>query len=218
VTTATLASRDLVFSSERHEYILPDGQLVPSVTQILRACGVSVDFEELAARSPAMREAITIKRALGHALHQDSHAYDDDDALDWSTVDPRVRPYLEAWCAFRTNTGLTPTVRERLVYHEILGYAGTLDGIFSKPDGSLVLCDLKTGDLHDSACAYQTAGYVLAWEHEHGAGPMERWGVQLVPGRRVPYRIEPFGDWRDFGAFKAFVATYYCQHERRPRR
>jgi hypothetical protein len=70
VTAATgvLSAADLAFEPTVHEYRV-GGQRVPSVTEILKAVGVSVDFDELADRSARTADAIATKRALGHALH-----------------------------------------------------------------------------------------------------------------------------------------------------
>lgn len=211
-----ISSADLHFDPLVHEYRRPDGLRVPSVTEILSAVGVSTDFEALRASSDRIAQAIDLKRDIGTALHADAHAFDDHD-LDWSTVDPRVLPYLEAWVTFRANTGLQPTTRERRVYNALHGYAGTLDGIFDKPGGGRVLVDIKTGDPEDSGCAFQTAAYAAAHQLEHGDEPAitERWGVQLVPAAAVPYRIHVYTSWQDWQKFQAFVTTYHCQPARR---
>lgn len=216
MTVAAFSSADLAFEPVAHEYFLPDRRRVPSVTEILRSVGVSVDFNVIARISADLGEAIELKRDLGHALHADAHAFDDDDLL-WETVDPQVEPYLRAWATFRENSGLMPVTRERMVYHGDLGYCGTFDGIFRRANGALVLVDIKTGNPADSGCQYQTAGYQLAHEAEHPNGERvaERWGVQLTPGNRIPYRVFPYSDWNDFNAWRAFVTTFFCQACRR---
>ena len=216
MTVAAFSSADLAFAPVEHQYFLPHRRRVPSVTEILRSVGVSVDFNVIARISADLGEAIELKRDLGHALHADAHAFDDDDLL-WETVDPQVEPYLRAWATFRDNSGLVPVTRERMVYHGDLGYCGTFDGIFRRANGALVLVDIKTGNPADSGCQYQTAGYQLAHEAEHPNGERvsERWGVQLTPGNRIPYRVFPYSDWNDFNAWRAFVTTYFCQASRR---
>jgi hypothetical protein len=220
VTTATLTAAALSFDVEKHEYRLPDARLVPSVTQILHAVGVATDFNAIAARSPKMAAAIEFRRALGTAVHADCHAFDDCD-LDWSQVDDRVRPYVEAWNVFRENTGLTPTARERRVFHPVSFYCGTLDGILVKPNGAGVLVDIKLGDPEDAGAQFQTAAYEAAYMVEHSAGILisERWAVQLQPERRVPYTITNYSAradaWRDFQKFQAFVTTFHEQAIRR---
>jgi hypothetical protein len=208
------SAKVLVFDPGPHEYRF-DGQRVPSVTQILAATGVSVDFEELAGMSHRLGAAISDKRGLGTALHADAHAYDDND-LDWSTVDPRVEPYLQAWVTFRKNSGLVPMRRERRVYNPIYRYAGTLDGIFAKDAATSVLVDIKTGDPESAGAQFQLAAYQLAHELEPDHTTIhERWSVQLTPGRSTPYRVTRYDDWRDFETWKAIVTTYHHQHARR---
>lgn len=205
----------LSFDAAAHEYRMPDGRLVPSVTQILKAVGVAVDFEGLASIGRRVADAIDLKREIGHTLHQDAHAFDDDD-LNWSTVDPRVEPYLRAWAAFRENTRLMPVTRERRVLHAALGYAGTLDGIFVAPNGRRVLVDLKTGDPWDAGAHLQTAAYAAGYLCEHPSERIdERWAVRLTPEHGVPYRIVPFTDWRDFSKFQACLTVYHEQATRR---
>lgn len=215
--SALLSAADVTFEAVAHEYRLPDGTVIPSVTQILKAVGVAVDFEGLASLGRRVADAIDLKREIGSALHADAHAYDDND-LDWSTVDPRVEPYLRAWATFRENIGLIPTTRERLVFHPSYRFAGTLDGIFLTQSGERVLVDIKCGDPEDSGCAFQTAAYQCAFQAEHVDVVIdERWGVQLTPDRQIPYRISPYTDWRDISKFQAFLTTYNCQAARRRR-
>lgn len=209
-----ISSEALTFEPGAHVYRF-EGARVPSVTTILRETGVSVDFDELAGMSHRLGAAIDEKRALGQALHQDAHAFDDND-LDWSTVDARVLPYLEAWRIFRENSGLVPLRRERRVYHPGLRYAGTLDGIFAKDCATAVLVDIKTGDPESAGAQYQLAAYQLAHQADPDHAEIhERWSVQLTPDRRVPYRVTRYDDWRDFEIWKSIVTTYWAQAARR---
>lgn len=213
----TLTAADLHFSPALHEYSLPDGRLVPSVTQILGAVGVSVDFDALGMRSERLRGQIETAGQLGTAVHADCHAYDDAD-IDWPTVDPRVEPYVRAWATCRQQTGLVPLTRERRVFHPSAFFCGTLDGVFLLQDGTHILVDLKTGDPESSACRYQTAAYAEAFQLEHPHRAIQvRWAVQLTPECTVPYRITPYTDWRDFRTFQAFCTTYHHQADRRLR-
>lgn len=216
IGTTSYRAGALVFDPALHTYRLPDGRRIPGVTEILGAVGVSTDFDALAASSSRLDDAVRLKRDLGHALHADAHAFDDDD-LDWSTVDVRVGPYLTAWTIFRECSGAMPLTRERRVFHPTHEYAGTFDGIFRLPNGRRVLIDLKTGDPEDAGCRFQTAAYLAAHavEHPEDAG-LERWAVQLTPERAVPYLVFRYTDgWRDFSTFQAFITTYRHQRARR---
>jgi hypothetical protein len=202
----------ITFDPIAHRYTLPDGRVVPSVTQILAATGISADFEAIGARSAFAREVLEAKRDLGTAVHADCHAWDDQD-LDVEAVHPDVRPYLDGWIAFRANTGFTPEHRERIVYNAGLFYCGRLDAIGRTKSGRRILVDIATGDPEHSAKRYQTAAY-------QGADNVfmaidERWAVQLTPDNGVPYRIHVYSDWSDFGKFSAFCTTYHHQACRR---
>jgi hypothetical protein len=209
-----MSAASLTFEPVAHEYRRPDGRVVPSVTQILRDTGVSVDFDGIAAISARLGDAIELKREVGKALHADAHAFDDGD-IDWETVDERVLPYLEAWRTFRENKRLSPQLRERRVYHPALGYCGTLDGVFGTPGLKRVLIDIKLGDPEDAGARYQLAGYWLAHQLEHEEPLDERWSVQLTPEHVVPYRVTRYDDWRDFDVWRAIVTTYHAQAARR---
>lgn len=209
---------DLIFEPIAHSYKLPlSGVVVPSVTQILSAVGVSTDFNGLGAMGERIACAIERKRAIGHALHADAHAYDDND-LEWTTVHPDVLPYLEAWVAFRRNLGFIPTQRERRLYSPSLSVCGTLDAVgYQQTDcESRILVDLKTGDPEDAGARYQTALYQILWEDEHPDQPIAaRWSVELTPDRTIPYRVHPYTDWMDGATARAFVTTYFAQAARR---
>jgi hypothetical protein len=191
------------------------------VTQVLHAVGIATDFEAIAARSSRMADAIEYRRALGSAVHADCWAYDDDD-LDWSAVDERVQPYLDAWATFRSNSGLRPVARERRIFLPLLQVAGTLDGVFENAKGRLVLVDIKLGDPEDAGAAYQTAAYEAGYLLEHPDRPIEeRWAVRLQPEKAIPYAITPYSSkpqsWRHFQVFQSAVAVYYAQAARRSR-
>jgi hypothetical protein len=201
----------ITFDPIAHRYTLPDGREVPSVTTILSAVGVSVDFEAVGARSTDAREEIEYRRRLGTAVHADCHSWDDGE-INLFEVHPDCLPYVEAWIAFRTNTGFTPERRERLVYHAGLGYAGTLDAVGLIPNGRRILVDIATGDPKHSAKQFQTAAYAAAYTEN----PIdERWAVQLTPDNGVPYRIHVYSDWSDFSKFSAFCTTFHAQACRR---
>lgn len=219
--TAVLTAADLSFNAVRHEYRVPDGRLVPSVTRVLSAVGVSTDFEALRGMSIIKAAAIDHKRLVGQACHADCHAYDDHD-LDWETVHPDVLPYVRAWATFRSNLGLKPLTRERIVFHHGLYYCGMLDGIFETPAARVVLADIKTGDPDDAAAHLQTSAYEHAYLAEHPTEVIhERWSVQLIPELQVPYRVHNYSArsdaWNDFRTFQACLTVYFEQPAQRKR-
>lgn len=219
--SAVVHGRDLVFYPEPHEYFTPPGrdggQRIPNVTTILEATGVCINFAALETMRPGV---IEFKRQLGAAVHVDAHAFDDND-LDLDSVDPRVLPYVQAWATWRDNFCALPIGRERRVYHAVLGYCGTLDGIF-EIGAKRVLVDIKTGDPDDAGAHLQTAAYQAAYELEYPDQRIhERWAVQLVPDRAVPYLVTNYtlrpDSWRDIQKFQAVLVTYHEQAIRRRR-
>jgi hypothetical protein len=220
--SATATAAALSFDAERHEYRLDDGRVVPSVTQVLHEVGIATDFEEIAAISSRLADAIEYRCALGTAVHADCHAYDDDD-IDWARVDERVHPYVDAWATFRSNACLRPVARERRVFLPSLFVAGTLDGVFENSRGRLVLVDIKLGDPEDAGAAYQTAAYEAGYMQDHPERPIEeRWAVRLQPDRAIPYSVTNYSgrpqSWRDFQVFQAAVSVYGAQAARRSQR
>lgn len=205
---------DLVFDAARHVYTLY-GVPIPSVTQILKATGVSTDFEGLKATSQRRRQQIDARRDLGTVVHAACHAYDDDD-LAWESLTADVQPFVEAWAEFRRSSGLMPKLRERILYHGQRRYCGTTDGIFVADHTGPVMVDIKIGDPEDAGARFQLAGYCDAFLYEHrDHPPLARWSVQLCPERAVPYLIDPYHDYSDFTTWHAIVVTYYANATRR---
>jgi hypothetical protein len=207
---------DVSFDPETHTSRLPDGTDVPHVTAILRAVGLSADYQEMAEDRPRLAAAIEHARDRGTAVHADCHSYDDDD-LDLDDVDDRVRPYVEAWARYRTDTGFRPVLRERRIFSARYCYTGTLDGVFAGPDGLRTLVDIKTGDPSSAAANVQTAAYRFALEETDPlARSYSRIAVWLRPGRRVPYEIFPYyQNAADATTWLAALTIYRAQYARR---
>lgn len=213
---------DVTYDAATHTSKLPNGTDVPHVTTILRSVGVSKDFDVLAQQMGRGGRG-TIRHAgdRGTAVHADCHAYDDGD-LAWETVDPRVRPYVEAWATFREHKRLRPVARERRLYHARFSYTGIMDGIF-EGDLGYGNGDIKTGDPESSACHLQTQAYLEAWMEEHAADrklkDFARWSVWLRPERRIPYTVFDYSGrpdaGRDAARWQACLTVYAEQPDRR---
>ena len=78
----------------------------------------------------------------GRLIHL-ATAYFDRDELDESTVDEKIRPYLDAYVKFREDTGFIPTHIEHKLFHPSYFYAGKLDRVGNF--GYDLLVDLKSG-------------------------------------------------------------------------
>lgn len=205
----------LLFDSVAHKYIPSDGGRADGVSEVLRATGISADFELIGATSPVVRAQLASRRVLGTTVHALTQAYDENDLVVESVQAP-LRPWLEAWVKFLEASRLRPVVRETIVFHAQHRYAGRLDGIFKDPRDRLILVDIKTGDPAASGAEYQTAAYAAA---QTVGAIAERWAVQLDPDLQVPYRIHNYSSranaWQDFDLFLCFLATYRHQAARR---
>lgn len=212
-------SADLRFDPFTHETTLPDGRDVPHVTRVLAESGVSTDFEEVMQVSRRVRAHVEDRRELGTVVHRDCHAYDDDD-LVWDTLDPRSRPYVEAWATCRKNLGLVPVHRERQVFHVSAEYTGIFDGLYDYQPGLLtkrILIDLKIGCAKAAAADLQLAAYAAAYLAENPDERIDdRWSVELRPEQQVPYNVTAYGRfWReDFREFEHCLAVYRQQQIR----
>jgi hypothetical protein len=111
----------LTLEEAGHTYRL-DGVAVPSVTQVLEAAGLGVDYSAVA---PSV-----LRHARERGLHIDRccDLYDEND-LDWRSVHPEAQPYVEAWARFRQAEGYQPQASQPRLYHPDYGYAGTPDTV-----------------------------------------------------------------------------------------
>jgi hypothetical protein len=153
---------ELTFNPELHEYRI-DGQVVPSVTQILSEAGL-VDDRWYTDESQLRGRTVHIITAL-----------DDRGELDESQVDAEYRGYLNAWRLFKAETKCEILSIEERICNVALRYAGTLDRRI-RWNGPVHIGDLKTG-----ACAwwhpFQTAGYWMC----DGIDAASRLTVYLTP-------------------------------------
>ncbi len=134
----------------------------------------------------------------GSAVHAAAHYLDEGD-LDESTVDPRVRPYLEQYERWaREQVGLEVLACEEEVVHPTYGYAGRLDRRV-RLNGREGVLDLKTSASLAPSVGPQVAAYAATFQR-----PMERWALLLQPDR---YRLIALTNREDFEVFKAALVV-----------
>lgn len=108
----------LTFDVATHVYSDPEtGVIYPSVTQVIKEAGllgwtVQDDADWYMDRGSAVHEATALW---------------DRGILDESTLDPQIRPYLDAWIKFRKESGYSPKIIEKPLLHVTYRYAGTID-------------------------------------------------------------------------------------------
>lgn len=187
---------EIVFSEDPHSYSV-GGIVRPSTTQILADLG----FTDYSMCTEQARER-------GKAVHQAVHFLEDND-LDWNTVHPIVRPYLEAYLLMKEQTGWIPHVREHRVFCPVYNYCGTLDGFGEMPRLGLeeVLADYKSG--MEQAARYQTASYASAYNKPLA----KRCTIRLQNNGKysITWYDKP-ENRKDVAGWRAIVTAYHLKH------
>lgn len=182
------------FSEATHEYFV-DGERKPSVTQVLKICGMVDD-----------RFFTEFGRWRGSATHKATHYYDEGD-IDRRTIDPAVKPRLNGWIKFRKDTGYTPTLIEQICYDEIREFCGRPDrrGYFmgGKPEDSNDIVDLKCY-APPWWVRYQLAGYGWLLDKHR---LFRRWAVELIDNDFKLHEYPTEDYIADVDAFLCMVKT-----------
>ena len=195
------------FDADAHEYRVDGVGVVPSVTTVLKAAGL-IEFDGVPMR------VLEAARERGRRVHLAAQ-YLAEGALDWSTVDPADRPYVEAAARFLEAGAVDVVAQERRVFHPVYQYAGTVD-LIGTFHGAWCVADYKTsaGKPADLCADLQLAAYAEALRAEQ---PIEWWGfepkhpiVRLGVGLHADgrFNVEAYrdpADWRDFLACLAVV-------------
>lgn len=142
--------KELKFDEESHTYTY-DGDIVPSVTQILKEAGLSMAYKGdnswYAERGTVIHDAVAL-------IHSDA-------GLDEKTIDPEIAGYISGYMQFLADTCYVPIAVEKMVYHQKLKYAGRIDSIGYLGD-SLCLIDIKTGSTIPQEAMLQLGMYIMA--------------------------------------------------------
>ena len=131
---------------------------------------------------------------------------DDAGCLDEAALDDKLRPYVEAWRAFRAREPWQPGTTEALVLQPwtcTFGYTDRV-GWF---DRVTTVLDLKTSDFVGTAFSLQLASYLT--------GPRERaCAVQLTPdGTYALHWLDHAMNWRKRWEALAHEAHAYVREE-----
>jgi hypothetical protein len=194
---------NIEFNAERHEYRV-NGVIVPSVTQVLQSVGLP-DLSGVPA------DLLEWKAGLGTAVHRATEL-DDLGDLDEESLDPAIKPYLEAYRKFKEESGFCPLVAEGKLYHPKYQYAGTFDRICGISNGDLVLVDLKTGIADPKIVGPQLAAYVEAWHAQPNKGYIKR-RYALKLNKDATYRLIKLDNKMDFQIFLNALNIYKWRNQ-----
>jgi len=189
----------LVFEPELHVYRLGD-RVLPSVTQILAAAGIS-DFS-----APWFTDAVKDRGTFIHA----AIALDNEGDLDDETLDDALVPYVEGWRRYRLESECEIEHWEVPVCDPVLGYAGTLDGIVRTVDErgreTRTILDVKRA-LYPSA-GPQVAAYRRCAAALYGRPVLFKRAVLELPGDGS-YKLHPLTNEMDETVFLAALRVLH---------
>ena len=191
---------NITFDEENHIY-KADNKFIPSVTMILKANGLMEGLRFVD------KDVLDLACEFGTNVHKATEM-EDLDTLDVDSLDPELLPCLDAWRAFKDDTGFEVISVEEQVVSEKRWYAGRFDklGIMPKYRGR-TLVEIKTGASYSHASALQTGAYEYAYNE---SAPLKehirnRFVVHLGEGT---YKIYPCADRNDVYTFFGCLNVY----------
>lgn len=190
----------LTFDEAAHHYFW-NGVRVPNVTSVLAPL---VDYS----RVPP--DALERARLQGVAIHHMVERDCKNDGLDPDTLPDWMRGHYAAWRRFTEETAFQCIASEERVFHEGMGYAGTLDLVGTmrnaRNQDAHALIDVKRSFYAGPVIGLQLAAYAEAWNRMKDSNVARRFALRLDADGK--YRLEPFEDRSDFAVFTAQLATY----------
>jgi len=191
---------ELIFDKAEHTYTV-DGEVLPSVNEILQAVGVA-DYSMIpvADRDRYFTRGTYVHEAMQLLLRDD---------LDWDSVDESILGYVQAGDKFIRDTGFEMLVQEVPLYHPAYKYAGTFDVMGFFPDDSRVLIDWKTGYVM-SHVRYQVGAYYELLKSDGLVAPLTGYGVELQANGK--YKMSKcWNNVENSQIFLSFLTTYQRQ-------
>jgi hypothetical protein len=146
---------NLLFDPEKHIYSLPDGTIVPSVSEILR-------FLSREAYSDVNDAVLEAAARRGTAVHE---ACEQLDLTGECEIEEEYKPYVLAYMRFLKDKKPYWQAVEKAYYDPDLNYAGTVDRI-GWIDDKLTLVDIKTtSSIYKPKFKAQLNGYKILAEN-----------------------------------------------------
>jgi hypothetical protein len=152
----------LSFDEITHRYTV-NGHIIPSVTQVLKSCGLSHDFSNI---DPWYAQR-------GTYVHTATEMWENG-SLDEGSLAPNLVPYLEAYKAFRRYYTVPVLQQEITLYHPTYFYAGTIDMVvddkrhyklFLKDTGVYKL--IEVNNIRDNLNVFLSALNVMRWKQKY---------------------------------------------------
>jgi hypothetical protein len=88
--------------------------------------------------------------------------------LDWESVDPRIKPFLDAYVSFKMMAGPVVEASELTVVHPSYKFGARLDRVYRLPgQDRLVVTDIKCGTGKEDRYWCQVAACAIALDDAH---------------------------------------------------
>jgi hypothetical protein len=188
----------LAFDKSTHTYAL-NGRAVPSVTQVL---------EPLEMFDGIPLHALEAARERGQFVHE-AMALLVRDALDWSSLDVEIVPYIEGGKRFIEESGAIVIASEMRVACSKIRCAGTLDLLAYLRDAECLI-EFKATAALPRTVGPQTAAYDRLYQAMHGGRPRKRYCVQLKP---ADYKVYPLTDPADWSVFQSCLNIHHWRNK-----
>lgn len=158
--------------------------------------------------SNARTQDIEFARERGTDVHAATVFYDREE-LDETSIDHVIETRFAAYKKFRSVTGFEPVEIEKTCYHDLYGYATTLDRagmLFNK----FVVLELKATSQHSAVTGVQTAAEFEAFNHvrkQQKLSPAtKRYSVRLLADGE--FDLREYTDKRDWRTFLACLTLH----------
>ena len=193
-------AQDVDFLEATHTYRDPKGNVVPSVTQLIKGAGL-IDYSHI--RQDVLQHAAW----RGKMVHQAISLLNNGEDL-WSeyTVPDECVPYVQAYELFRRECDYQQhgAYNEHRMMAEVDGelVAGTLDNLGMIWGNEVAIIEAKATAAVHPCWGVQTAGYealVRATDDAFRRLELKRYALQLKPTGK--YRLVPQEDAGDHDAF-----------------
>jgi len=180
---------ELTFDESTHTYRL-DGEKKPSVSQIVDWSGAWGDKSFFKSKEPAIK---------GSRVHKCLELYDKQ-TLDWSSISGgNYDPYISAWTDLLSDLGGKVVENEQRHHMTIEGltFAGTVDRVLEMPNGSLQVCDIKTGRHYPKPYGIQINAYRLLVEDMLGREVAGCFCAHLTDKGKYQIRAHDEPEWAE---------------------
>ena len=183
------------FEPTTHQYRV-GGLVLPSVTQILKACGITRDYGP----DPTARERGTyVHKMVAADIYGD---------LDDKALAPEWLGWLESWRKAKRMLQIRDFLAVERIYGAVArGFAGTVDLIYGNGLALPTICDFKTGEEEDWH-KLQLAGYLRLVGVSH-----YRQNIYLRADGKLPKMTMHKSSARDLCDWDAIFRTFQLQHK-----